>query len=317
METRVAQENGKFVVHSRREFDTVEDAQAFASTLFGKVDRRKIRPRKFEEFCEYTSDSTATRKRAVCKICLKLYGHIIGVTESTIHLEWSVGEPHQADNKERENNEASRHLKKNVMTSEGIKKVEDLHQMYKSDPEKYSDPAPPPPPQPLLPTSQSTFHLELDIKDGKTYQNAVNFLVLHIGILVVSMQEPATGRIDIREHAAAILKRHGTDLFGTALSLHIQDMAIIESYLCQLEQSEARDLAVVSMQKHWIQGAQKTPKNEQFFLRVRDHYDAAHGIYNQVKTLARRHYKDAEVNGIRWEPGCWLQNLENVRAKFG
>ena len=99
METTIVEKDGEFVVQVRRTFKTMDEAQSFAANVHcsEKVDRRKMRPRAFDEFCEYMPDSTSTHKRAKCKICVKLCGHIVGVTESTFNIEWVVGEAHQGD----------------------------------------------------------------------------------------------------------------------------------------------------------------------------------------------------------------------------
>ena len=110
METRITEGDGEFVVEARRTFATMGEAQSFVSTFHAgaKVDRRKMRPRAFDKFCEYMPDSSTTHRRAKCNICLKLHGHIAGVTESTFTLEWMVSEAHQDEARDRENRDQNK-----------------------------------------------------------------------------------------------------------------------------------------------------------------------------------------------------------------
>lgn len=313
METKITNEDGAFVVHVRREFSTMEDAQRYAATVqFGgeKVDKRKMRPRAFDEFCEYLPDSTRTLKRAKCNICIKLHGHILGVTDSTFNLEWKVGDEHQTELKERENNEASRHLKAKVKTTDGVKTVKELHEMYKQDPDKFAVAAPPPPHQPIMITGDEAFDLETAIENGKELAGAVGRIAQATAYAVIAMQEPvADGApssygplpINLEKHAKTVLAKHNVKLADVGYDIAKYNNAVIEQFLCELPRSEAVDLALHIYQKLWYKGVRKAAKNKDYFPYVLSRFQQARSAHEAAMKLVQTAFGEARFHPP-WEP---------------
>ena len=313
METKITNENGAFVVHVRREFSTMEDAQRFVATVhFGgeKVDKRKMRPRAFDEFCEYLPDSTRTLKRAKCNICIKLHGHIAGVTEATFNLEWKVGDEHQAELKERENNEASRHLKAKVKTADGLKTVKELHEMYRQDPEKFAAAAPPPPHQPVMTTWDETIDLETAIEQGEELARAVGHIAWATAYAVIAMQEPVADgepspygplQINLEKHAKTVLAKHNVKLADVGYVSAKYNNSVIEQFLCELPRSEAVDLALHIYQKLWYQGVRKAVKNKGYFPYVLSRFKQARSAHEAVMNLVQTAFGEARFYPP-WEP---------------
>ena len=311
------------VVRKNGTFKTAEDAQHYAASMQlggAKVDRRKLRPRAFDEFCEYLPDSTRTRRRAVCKICAKLHGHIRGVTESTFTLEWVVSEEHQDEVKERENNEASRHLRKKVTTDAGLKKVEDLHAMYKEDPDKYAEAAPLPPHEPIMTSREDAIELELEIEDAEIVARQVYNLAWCSALAVIAMQEPYVpapqiahgfdfSRVRVKEHAITVLAKHGVEL------PYDEDgkwkLASVEKFLCTLPRDQPVDLALTILQNHYVSGVRKLSKNKDYVKRVINYFKRARAAYMAVM----KHVRDAFVGARVEEP--WEQTDRVTRTLAG
>ena len=317
METKVtSEEDGSFVVQVRRTFRSMEEAQHYAATVqFGgeKVDKRKLRPRAFDEFCEYLPDSTRTLKRAQCKICVKLFGHMSGVTQSTFTLEWTVGQDHQHEVKERENNEASRHLRAKVVTAEGVMTVKDLHEMYKRDPEKFATAAPPPPHQPIIAAyNKEAFELENAIECGETLTKEVYNMAKEIGFAVIAMQEPVMDSeplgyrggpnlpVDLEKRAKTVLAKHGVTLSDVRTN-SMRNVSMIETFLCGLPRSKAVDLALYIYQKLWYQGVHKAVKNMDYFQYVLSRFHQARAAHEEAMELVQEAFGDLRLRR-RWYP---------------
>ena len=316
MQTNITEEHGRFVVQVRREFTTMEEAQHFAASVqFGgeKVDRRKLRPRVFDEFCEYLPDSTLTHKRAKCKICFHLYGHIRGISESTFTLEWHLGADHQAEAKDRENNEASRHLKKKVIVDlpgePGVAKtVAELHAIYKAEPAKYEAPAPPPPHQPMMPNVSDIYDLEEAVEVGDMYAKQVKQLAIATAYVAIAMQEPVSeGKVSLEAHAKAVMKKGGVELQGPEYVGSEYNANLIERFLCGLQRSDVVDAAVKVFQTYWLRGVNKAAKNRDYFAFAKGRFDMSRTLYNEIMEKARVAFAGAEVIGP-WIPNRWLQS---------
>ena len=317
METKITTEaDGSVVVHVRREFRSMEDAQRYAATVqFGgdKVDKRKLRPRAFDEFCEYLPDSTCTLKRAQCNICVKLFGHISGVTESTFTLEWTVGQDHQHELKERENNEASRHLRARVATAEGVTTVKDLHEMYKKDPDKFATAVPPPPHKPIIaPYNKEAFELEYAVECGELLTKEIYNIAQEIGFAVIAMQEPVMDSeplgyagepnlpVDLKTRAEKVLAKHGVTL-ANVRTISMGNVSKIETFLCGLPRSKAVDLALYIYQKLWYQGVRKAAKNKDYFPYVLSRFHQARAAHKEAIELVQEAFGDVQLRR-RWHP---------------
>jgi hypothetical protein len=297
METKITTEDGCFVVHVRREFTSMEEAQRYAATVqFGgeKVDKRKLRPRAFDEFCEYLPDSTSTLKRAQCNICVKLHGHVSGVNESTFTLEWTVGQDHQNEVKERENNEASRHLRTKVKTVDGVMTVKDLHEMYRRDPDKFATAAAAPPHQPVMTSCRSAYDLETAIDMGRYLAGEVNRIAFMTAYAVIAMQDPVPQivptlywKVNVQKHAEMVLAKHGITLFDRSNPNSHYNCAEMEKFLCTLPRSEAVDIALHIFQKIWYLGVRKAAKNKDYLPHVLSRFKQACTAHEEAMKLVR------------------------------
>jgi hypothetical protein len=312
METTITEEDGVFTVQVRRAFKTMDEAQSFAASVHcEKVDRRKLRPRAFDEFCEYTPESTSTHKRAKCKICVKLHGHVAGVTESTFTLEWVVGETHQGDVRERENNEASRHLRTKVKTDEGFKRVDELHQMYKENPSKYAVAAPPPPHEPVMKSFDEAFSLEENIEAGETLAHEVARLAKATAYAVIAMQDPVGDApvhgvglyyhgVDLQKRAETVMSKDGVQVLSSEYTQSKYNLAKIEAYLCKLPRSEPVDLAIEVLQRWWYRGVKKATRNNEYLPRMLACFKAARSAHEEVMAAVRIAF--AGLVEAPWEP---------------
>ena len=314
METKIIEgADGEFVVHAQKTFKTMGEAQSFISTFHGgeKVDRRKTRPRAFDEFCEYLPNSSSTYRRAKCNICVQLHGHIAGVTESTFHLEWTVSEAYQDESRERENNEASRHMRAKVKTGEGFKTVQELHQIYKADPAKYAVPAPPPPHEPVMASYDDASTSEMNIEDGEDLAGEVARLAHATAYAVIAMQEPVSEAgcmsVDLEKCAKAVLAKNGVHLLSAGYESSKYNMSKMEEYLCKLPRSESVDLAIEVIQKQWYYGVKNVKKNMDYLPRVLACFKAARSAHQKVMAAA-----DAAFAGARIHPP-WQQKDHTSR----
>ena len=283
--------NGKYVATvTSKEFETMEQAQTFTQECgqIGrpKQDLRKIRYRAFEEFCEMLPEQTSTEKRAKCKICVKLYGHVKGLAESNIVVKWTVGKGHTSDIRDRENRAASRHLSQKVQTEEGLKYIKELHDQFYANPSKYEAPAPAPPHQPLLPTYQERHDadfLSFDISTGNQYAREIKKIAIAACLTIVAVSEPV-GDTDVKEHAIGIMRKSGVD--ESALTDEYIDSAI-DHFVCTFPRGPMVDMAIKILHEYYIQGILKEPKNARYLQASKGYYQQAFLDYCNITQKAK------------------------------
>ena len=271
---------GKYVATvTSKEFDSMEQAQMFVQECgqIGrpKQDLRKVRPRLFDDFCEMLPEHTSSsEKRAQCKICVKLYGHVKGLTDSHIILKWKVDKI--TDPKERENKAASRHLNQLINTGKGQTSVKDLHNEFHLDPGKYENPAPLPKHQPLLPTFDERYASDFlcyDIETGNQYARDIRNMAVGASRAVIALQvdEPLSNG-NIEDRANRIMRKHGVPEH-TLNGEYIENT--LDHFICQLPRDPLVDMAIKIFHEYYILGILKKPKNAGYLEAAKDYYQRA------------------------------------------